>query len=185
MAEPNDSNTAAEIALTFLDYCPDTGIFTWLQKPSKFSPIAIGQVAGGESSGGYTSIRVGKYRIKAHRLAWFWAHGEMPDHQIDHINGDKQDNRIANLRLVTNRENQQNVNRRGCYFNKGWGKYVAQIMVNGESIYLGGFDTEEAANAAYTEAKARFHPAWKCGNSTKRPSRGTDNAGSTTGLKIR
>ena len=78
--------------------------------------------------------------------------------EIDHINGDKLDNRIENLRVVSHRRNTQNqmVHRNGqlvgCYFNKSKGEYQAQIKISGKRIYLGYYKTEQEAHKAYTIA---------------------------------
>lgn len=169
MAAPNNSTEFAILALSFLDYCPDSGVFRWKRKPSRSSPIKVGSEAGTITDKGYRVIRINGTRIMAHRLAWFWAYEELPGEQIDHVNRIKDDNKIANLRLASNRENQENVNRRGYYLNRVWGRYVAQIMVDGKSIYLGGFDSEGQARKAYLKAKDRLHRCWtgenvaKCG----------------------
>ena len=101
-----------------------------------------------------------QYQLKAHRVAWILAHGAIPDGlQVDHINGIRDDNRLCNLRLVTQRENDQNRRKaRGYSWNKGCSKWEAYIRVDGVLRYLGLFTTEAAARAAYLKAKARYHP---------------------------
>ena len=80
-------------------------------------------------------------------------------HKVDHINGIRDDNRLCNLRLVTQRENDQNRRKaRGYSWNKGCSKWEAYIRVDGVLRYLGLFTTEAAARAAYLKAKARYHP---------------------------
>lgn len=102
-----------------------------------------------------------QYQLKAHRVAWILAHGAIPHGmQIDHINGIRDDNRLCNLRLVTQRENDQNRRRaRGYSWNKGSSKWEAYIRVDGVLLHLGLFTTEAAARAAYLKAKARYHPS--------------------------
>ena len=86
-----------------LSYDPETGVFIRLTK----APGRQRKQAGGMNRG-YRDIKVCGKRYKAHRLAWFYYYGEWPKHTIDHINNNKDDNRIANLRDVTVYENQQN-----------------------------------------------------------------------------
>ncbi|EKM0569584.1 HNH endonuclease [Escherichia coli] len=102
-----------------------------------------------------------QYQLKAHRVAWILAHGAIPHgKQIDHINGIRDDNRLCNLRLVTQRENDQNRRKaRGYSWNKGCSKWEAYIRVDGVLRHLGLFTTEAAARAAYLKAKARYHPS--------------------------
>ena len=102
-----------------------------------------------------------QYQLKAHRVAWILEHGAIPDGlQVDHINGIRDDNRLCNLRLVTQRENDQNRRKaRGYGWNKGCSKWEAYIRVDGVLRHLGLFTTEAAARAAYLKAKARYHPS--------------------------
>jgi hypothetical protein len=76
---------------------------------------------------------------------------------IDHIDIDKSNNSIDNLRILTNQQNCFNTNAKGCYFHKKSGKWVAKITINKKSIYLGRHKTEEEAHEAYLEAKKKYH----------------------------
>ena len=78
-----------------------------------------------------------------------------PKQVIDHINRDKLDNQVSNLRIVSNQENQFNTNAKG-YYKKG-NKYEAKIQINGKKIYLGYFETTEEAHNAYLQAKLIHH----------------------------
>jgi hypothetical protein len=89
-----------------LSYDAETGIFTWI---SRRIGVKKGSVAGGYNGKGYWLIYVDGYRYRAHRLAWLYMYGKMPEDQIDHINHDKIDNRISNLREVTNSVNHRNM----------------------------------------------------------------------------
>jgi hypothetical protein len=158
-----------------LDYNPATGIFTWRQRPpSEFSTDCAAKtwntrfahrVAGSRMMGRYRNICIDYCLIQAHRLAWFYVHDEWPD-QIDHINGDKDDNRIVNLRSVPNAENRKNQVRRkdnkSGYQGVCWvrGKWRASIQVNGKSIHLGRYSeiTDALAARAAAEQLYGFHP---------------------------
>lgn len=146
-----------------LSYDPSTGLFTWRVSPCK--NVKAGDAAGFSRAGGYVGIQIGGKTYYAHRLAWLYVHGRWPTHQLDHINRIRGDNRIANLRECTNTENQQNRNVSranvsgftGVSWNRAARKWVAQIRAHGRKQYLGLFPTSEAAHAAYTEAKRKFH----------------------------
>lgn len=151
-------------AMEMLSYDPVSGGFTWRCSPSHNAPV--GSCAGCLSPTGYRIIRfkdVGG--VHAHRLAWLIFHGAWPEDQIDHINGIKDDNRIANLRDVSPAKNQQNRrdalpnNRLGVLgVSPRKGKYRARITVQGRVLELGKFGTLEQARDAYLAAKARYHP---------------------------
>jgi hypothetical protein len=138
-----------------LDYEPQTGRFFWKVKTARC--VHIGDLAGAIERNGYRRITFGKQRFLAHRLAWLYVSGEWPLGDIDHVNGNKDDNRIENLRAATVAQNAMNkkmvkTNKVGF---KGvclvGGRYQASIKRDGKSIYLGLHDTPEAAHAAYVE----------------------------------
>ncbi|HBV6026302.1 TPA: HNH endonuclease [Klebsiella aerogenes] len=116
------------------------------------------------STNGYRQVSVtidGRCRhIGAHRVAWILAHGVIPDGlQVDHINGIRDDNRLCNLRLVTNRENSHNRrSAKGYRWHKKRGKWHSSIKLDGRTIHLGLFATEAEARAAYLSAKRVYHP---------------------------
>ena len=147
-----------------LDYSPDTGLFTWLASPSR--KIVIGSTAGSFDNHGYIVITINCKKYKAHRLAWLFVYGEWPD-QIDHIYGNKWDNRIFKLRSVSKTENQRNKKIPknnlsgviGVHFNSISKRWVAQIRLNRKTKYLGSsiykFDAICARKSA--ENKYGFH----------------------------
>jgi hypothetical protein len=148
-----------------LDYDPDTGIFCW--RVSRGNRIKVGAAAGTVSSNSYAVIKINGMPFKAHRLAWLHFHGVWPEHQIDHIDENKSNNRISNLRDVPQSMNQHNAIKprkdgtsgyRGVSWDKGKTRWRAQIEVNGQKQYIGLFDTPKAAHAAYLAAKLRLHP---------------------------
>lgn len=146
----------------YLSYNPDTGIFTWLV--DRTTQTRAGDVAGSVKHDGYIAIGLHRKHYKAHRLAWLFTYGVWPTHQIDHINGNKSDNRITNLREATAAENHQNRKKPrtntsgyiGVYKDVS-GKWAARIRINPNRIFLGLFDTPEKAAEAYKNAKANLH----------------------------
>jgi hypothetical protein len=135
-----------------LQYEPSTGVFTRARGYSK-----VGRVA----TKGYIQISVAGYRYMAHRLAWLYVHGDWPQGQIDHINQNKTDNRIENLRVVSNKQNQENVTmwahnksgRRGVRWSQCIGKWIAEIIQHKKKIHLGAFETIIDAVAARIKAE--------------------------------
>lgn len=142
----------------FLDYNSDTGIFTWKIKPSMSTEA--GATAGTKcKKTNYVKISFKDKLYKAHQMAWFFVYGKKPIGIIDHINGIRNDNRIANLREVTTRENCSNrIQHRngklvGCYFRKDTRKWAAEITINNKKKALGCFFTEQEAHQEYLKAR--------------------------------
>ena len=104
---------------------------------------------------GYISVGQKDFQLKGHQFAYYYKYGKVVD-CIDHINGIKDDNRICNLREVTHQQNQHNQKNAKGYYHNGY-SYCSKIALNGKSIYLGSFDTEEEASQAYLEAKEKYH----------------------------
>lgn len=152
----------AERLRELLHYSPDTGVFTWTE--ARGWPTA-GTVAGSKVNNGYIHICIDRHVLGAHRLAWLYVHGRWPSANIDHVNREKTDNRIANLREASNSENQQNTvitkrNKSG-YKGVSWmarrSRWLAQIRLHGKVHYLGIFKLPEEAYAAYCAAAQRLH----------------------------
>jgi hypothetical protein len=152
----------AEYLRSILDYEPETGIFTWKVSPS--TKVKVGDVAGSVNGRGYLQIRIQSRPHKAHRLAWLYTYGEWPKDQLDHINRNRSDNRISNLREVTNKQNGQNRSKYshntsghpGVYWHKQGSKWVACIAHNYKQIYLGYFENLEEAIAARKAAEKLY-----------------------------
>lgn len=118
-----------------LHYDPETGLF--IRRVTTAARATAGTIAGDMDSKGYWRLRVDRKRYLAHRLAWFYVHGEWPE-EIDHINCKRTDNRLCNLRPATS------------------GRWRASIYVDGKSKWLGVYDTPEEANAAYSRAAIKY-----------------------------
>ena len=151
----------AEDVEQHLSYDPLTGEFTW--KKSRYG-VSAGQAAGCVTANGYICIGLNNEIVLAHRLAWFCSYGNWPEGQIDHINGRRSDNRLANLRDVTNQENQRNRKVRhdsltgvtGVGWCRQTGKWRAKIGVDYKIIHLGRFDNQFEAICARKSAELRF-----------------------------
>jgi hypothetical protein len=97
-----------------------------------------------------------EYHLLAHQFVWYDVHKQIVD-CIDHINGKRHDNRIENLRSVTQQQNLFNTNAKGYYWNKRNKKWNAKIKVNGKSKHIGLYDTEQEAHQAYLNEKKILH----------------------------
>lgn len=114
-----------------------------------------GRPIGSPDKDGYLRTALFGRGYQIHRLVYLWHHGEFPSEQTDHIDRDKTNNRIENLRAVTHQQNTFNRGARGT--TKHRGKWQAIIKVSGIVHYLGLFDTEAAAHEAYLAAKKTLH----------------------------
>lgn len=114
--------------------------------------------AGNVNNKGYLQVSIYGKLYKAHRLIYIYHYGEIRDNYvIDHINREKTDNRIENLRMITEYENRLNSGAVGFSMHKETGKYEARIRINKKNIYLGVFENKESASIAYINAKKEFH----------------------------
>ncbi len=150
-----------------LSYDPETGVIR--RKVKTINSTSIGApVIGRPSAYGYLRINLLGNRWLQHRLAWIYVYGDIPEHgyEIDHINQNKMDNRICNLRLVTRSANVQNKGKQSnnkCGVKNVWkrkdtGKWTALIAVDKKRIRLGCFDSLELAAAAAELAREQYHP---------------------------
>lgn len=133
----------------------DTGIFTRLTKAAQC--VTLGEVAGGLDTQGYVRINIDGKKYLAHRLAWLYEKGTWPRSCIDHINGDRKDNRMKNLREASHSQNMQNQSMKngsvGTCYHKAIKKWQSYIYVNRRQIQLGYFETQEQAHSAYLNAR--------------------------------
>lgn len=126
-----------------LNYNPETGVFTW--KVRRKNSVQIGDVAGTKHPNGYIVIMVHGKLYGAHRLAWLYVHGYLPEYDVDHINRIKDNNRIINLREVSRSCNMRNTGNhkdntsgvKGVGWAKRENKWYAQIRVNQKGKSLG------------------------------------------------
>ena len=144
----------------YLRYEPDTGLI-FFNKPVKGRKRPLDQPIGTLSYQGYLQTNIKGVQHKVHRLAWFLHYGVWPVEQIDHINGDKSDNRIINLRCG-NSVNQHNrkmplgrSNKTGAHCVKGSSKFTSSIKVGGIQKHLGYFNCPTAAHFAYLLEKQK------------------------------
>lgn len=140
-----------------LHYDPDTGLFTWSQKRPG---VIVGAECGRLSIHGYREIGVGGKLHRAHRLAFLYMTGEMPNAVVDHINGVKHDNRWCNLRQASQSQNMANVGIQrdntsgvhGVVWDAQRMKWRAQICTSGKKRNLGRYNTIDEAAEAYKQA---------------------------------
>jgi hypothetical protein len=156
-----DCTLTQEYLKSILRYDPETGLFTWAKKIPHSKSIAQ---AGGLCSQKYWRIKINKRSYKAHRLAWLYVYGAMPDGQIDHINGIRSDNRMVNLRQAQASDNALNrtlvakstSGMLGVTYRKTSHTYVARLQVNGKRITIGYYDCPQKALQAYLSKKAEL-----------------------------
>lgn len=148
--------TQAELK-RLLNYDPITGVFVWRVARKD----RIGKSAGSLNTNGHRQLKINDKHYMAHRLAWLYMRGEMPTVEIDHINGNKDDNSIDNLRLASHKQNMENVKLRinnksgfrGVSWHKATGKWRARVEHHGKSCSLGLFNNIEDAVVAVRSAR--------------------------------
>ena len=163
---------------TLLRYEPETGRLYWLERTrDRFTSDGSWRMWNTRyadlealivDSGGYNTGTLFGRTTKAHRICWAIHFGEWPGGQIDHIDGDRSNNKIENLRVVTNMENGQNQRRHitntsgetGVTWDKQYGKWMAYIGFVGRTKFLGRFPDFEDAVAARKQAERHigYHP---------------------------
>jgi len=160
-----------------LRYDPETGIFTWRNRSTRWfnnensrkawNNRHQGKTTGCHNGQGYLVIGVFYHLYRAHRLACLYMTGRFPEEEMDHINGIRDDNRWGNLRPVTRKENCKNMSMRsdntsgvvGVRWNRDLKKWRAEIRIDGKTRHIGVFTDKAAATLARkaTEADLGFH----------------------------
>lgn len=173
-------------------WIPNEDIQKWLRSKFIFDPVSgvlshakddpSGFFCAGDQAGflkrcGYLAVSihnaqlgVRRKQLSVHRIVWFLHYGVWPEHDIDHINLNKLDNRLENLRAATLQQNSVNSAKRrtwngrpcltrlkGAYFHAKSGRWYSTIKISGKSAWLGWYDTEEEAAAAYATAATKHH----------------------------
>ena len=162
-----------------IDYDPETGALVWRVRDVSFftdgerSAIHCMRVwnaryAGnpafkGKTSKGYFRGGIFSRRYLAHRVAWAICSGAWPENDIDHINGKRSDNRIANLRTATRQENCKNSaigikntsGTIGVSWSENKSRWVAQLSKNGKRKHIGYFKSKDEAISARVKASAQ------------------------------
>ncbi len=142
-------------------YDQKSGRFFWLKNPRGFTR---GAPCGYLNARGYVDISIDGCCHKAHRLAWLYETGSFPPHDIDHIDGNRSNNKFKNLRSVTRSMNLENRRAPGSHNKSGFlgvgvhaYGFTALITVKGKTKYLGYFKKAEDAHATYLAAKRLLH----------------------------
>lgn len=168
------NDLTAEYVRECLDYDPETGLLTWKRRPrehftsdrsynswnSKHSNKEAGSL---KKRTNYRHIRINHKFYSSHRIAWLIVYGEWPKNDIDHIDQDRSNNKITNLRDVPNSENQKNqtMKRNNTSGHTGIypvpsGKWKASIYVNGKNKTIGTFRDKEDAIKARKDAEIKY-----------------------------
>jgi hypothetical protein len=163
--KPRDINSGLtqEYLRTILRYDPETGLLHWVKPNPLWRRGKVGQVAGClHKSTGYWVLKINCVDYRVHRIIWVMLYGGWPEHEVDHDDGDKANNRIGNLRPATHLQNTANKRRRverphqkGVNQLPG-GRFRAKICFNYKQIGLGVYDTSDEAHAAYLAAAKKY-----------------------------
>ena len=157
--------TQEELKKTIV-YDPDTGLMRWLISPS--AGVKIGDIAGSKSENGrgksYVKVRLKGSNYYAHRLAWLYMSGSLPQGEIDHVDGDGQNNKLINLRSVSRKDNMRNRKKpshnksgvSGVHWNKEINKWVVQIVSDKKKFTVGYYGDINDAIRSRKEAENKF-----------------------------
>jgi len=137
----------------------------WLYNRINRGRVTAGTIAGCRTSDGYINIGFKGKKYPAHRLIYIYHHGNIPDgYVVDHINKNKRDNRISNLRAVPVKQNSRNARVKsnnkygvtGVSWERRTKKWHAQIMVNGRNKGLGRYKFFENAVIAHYQGEMKY-----------------------------
>lgn len=157
------ANLAQDLVRELFDYNEATGELIW--KVSTAIRIKIGDVAGSLNKiSGYYQVMINNKNYRLHRIIWLWQYGYTPT-TLDHIDRDRTNNKIENLREVTVSENNQNKSLssnntsgyKGVNWDKREGKWRAKIQLNNKMKHLGYFDNLQDAINARKEGEKLYH----------------------------
>jgi hypothetical protein len=146
-----------------LHYNKYVGVFTWRDKTNRRT---YGKTAGAVKPGsGYIVIGIGKETYPAHHLVWLWHHGRLPHDQIDHIDGDRSNNLLSNLREVTQAQNSMNMKRnssntsgvKGVFFCKSSKRWWAVIKSHDKYVFRKSFKSLHDAEQSVRAAREALH----------------------------
>lgn len=146
---------------SLLSYDPASGVFVWRESRGK---AISGEKADAARHDGYIKITIDQKHYLGHRLAWFYVNGEWPEF-LDHINRNRADNRLCNLRVVTRTENNQNKSTRldnssgvtGVSFDASRKRWTVRLKIAGKYKYFGRFESfSEAVSVRKTAEKQHF-----------------------------
>lgn len=172
MSKAKNMRPSIERLREALNYDPITGYFTWKIKPAKLSIYTkIGHSAGTFNKVGYLRIHLDKIHVFGHIIAWAMFYNEWPKGVIDHIDGNRSNNAISNLRDTTQSINVLSAERppgvtgiRGVSLYHNSGKYKTSIIVNNTNHFLGIFASIEEASHAYECARTKALEGKPCTN---------------------
>ena len=159
-----DEKSLLSALKTHLEYHPD-GYFIW--KVPNHPRFKVGDKAGGLSPNGRYKNKLLDHEEYTYRLVWLWHHGKLPEQFVDHIDGDKTNDRIENLRAATNSQNQMNrgtpSNNKSGY--KGvsetrHGRWMVMVGLNGKNHYGGTYTDVHEAGKAASDLRKKLHGEW-------------------------
>lgn len=164
MAELVNKEKTLNVSLVkeLFDYDENTGNLIYKKARKR---IKVGDIVGSEHNNGYLQCRIGDHIYYLHRLVWLFKKGVWPSGEIDHINRNKKDNRIENLRIASRSENNKNVDCRktsitkvkGVRFDKRSNRYVAYITEKGKYKHVASCSTLEEAIIYRTDYAKKLH----------------------------
>lgn len=146
-----------------LTYDPETGLLRWRVG---YGMAVAGSTAGARTWAGYIAVGIDGEKFRAHRVAWALVYGEWPEHTIDHLDGDRCNNKLANLRCVSHAVNMQNMRKPtvrntsgylGVYWSDRRGGWMAAVTTAGKKRRWGPYKTRERAYETYVIRKRQYH----------------------------